>query len=339
MFRCAATIGGELKLVRAPQQGKKSHGKRYTDEEREEYLKAYREHYESDAPLDQPHLTLPVSRSTLYRWQAKERRDKESAADTQTIAAKRVERAIAILAAPPRIKVDDLRAIFELIFWLRWPTNAEDYSPFIASCFVSYLVKGRGYSRLSDLPRDEIDIIAAQIDVDAIVKFFSIDMFDVPSFEYGKYEGSGYTDRDFLSNLGHYFIFHAANGNPKSIKSAVTHIRRGLFDSRFYLTSESTFRARWRSHAATIPFLYVEAFHPLMRWDLDPSEPNFREYIDELLESREQIPDYLSRCKWAVRQFVSGLDPRALNRLSFPSFPEWLPEHSLEITTPQYPLA
>lgn len=307
-----------------------SNGKRYTLEEKEYIKQRFLELGELGKSVNDSLKELRVSQSTLYRWFG-ERAPAEQPSHNTVIAANRAQAAIEKLLGSPKTENDTLRALFEVIFWLRWPNNIKDHATFISSCFVSYYLRDSGCKKLSELSSYELKTLAREIEVEAILNIFSRNGYDPPMFIYNEF----HNEREFLATIGNYFIYHASIGQYRSIRSIADFVQKDDFHPRSVGSSETTLRKLWRSGAAAMPFLYVEIFHPtIIRWDIDPSSAGFRQEIDELLQNPDQIYQYFCRCKWAVHQFSKRMDKRAFQRLQFPLLPEWLPEEALVVKAP-----
>ncbi len=307
-----------------------SNGNRYTLEEKENIKQRFIELGELGKSVKDSLKELRVSQSTLYRWFG-EQVPAGQPSPNAVIAANRAQAAIEKLLCSPENQNDTLRALFEFIFWIRWPSNIKDNATFKTSCFVSYYLRDSGFKKLSEIRPHDLKTLAREIEIEAIMNIFSRDGYDPPLFIYNEF----HNEREFLATIGNYFIYHASIGQYKSIRSIADFVRKGDFDPRSVGSSETTLRKLWRSGAAAMPFLYVEIFHPtIIRWDIDPSSAGFREEINELLQNPDQIYQYFCRCKWAVHQFSKRMDKRAFQRLQFPLLPEWLPEEPLVVKSP-----
>ncbi|RUW89174.1 hypothetical protein [Mesorhizobium sp. M7A.F.Ca.US.010.02.1.1] len=291
--------------------------KRYSEIEKTAALKAYETKIAFGLTSTDAARKVSVPRKTLERWLDERKRHQEQTEASN--GTRLIETSIATLAAPGRFNPEAVRsALFAFVAWLRWPGEVRNLAAYVLLLHCGYLVQKYGVSRLQELPESEKKAIQNDIDISLIFDLF---LGKVVFPFHMDYEHEYYTRRDKNAEICSFFTNARHNSIDSSIGKAFHIVENNGFSKDFEM-GEKAFRAFWRSNAAVMPFDYVELYHfPTLDLGLDPEEPDFYEKIDDLLQRLPEIAEYLAGCKWAVREFRSSLDPRALTSIWSPGFP------------------
>lgn len=305
-----------------PKQGKASRGNRYSVANKQDILRRFDELMSSEKEKTAPEIAkeLDVALSTIYRWIASRRPAKRDQVQKNEIL-DRVEKSIAILSSDAGADDPQVRhAVFEFAYWLRWPNDLDNMSLTVAALHIAYLLENSTHRTMGDLPEDILYQVARLIEVDTLRRMFS-DKRDYINTLTNHPLGMGdYSEKDFLYQVGEYFVSGSLHGFPVSIEKAAYLCNFGLLDSR-YQCSTKTFRDKWRVNAVAIPFIFVELSTVGLDWELVPEADDFHQRTRSLLQRRKEVRDYFAASRWAVETMSTALDKRAFARLRFPEFP------------------
>ncbi|MER9444916.1 hypothetical protein NKI79_26765 [Mesorhizobium sp. M0340] len=258
---------------------------------------------------------------TLNRWED-ERRFSATKKDTAE-GKMAVENSIRVLSEHQSFSEGEvINALFAMAAWRRWPDLVHSHSAYVMLLHSSYLSKKYGFKKFSQLNEKQKLSFGDSIDLNDICRlilgtlhaplYFDLDGID-PKVKYSK--------RDLSADVGSFFINAKANGVAPSINNSFRILEAGAFTKPFTM-GEKAFRGFWRDNASVMPFDYVEAHgHRGLEFDLDPEDPGFVDQFDALLNKLPEVAQYIAACKWAVGEFKSALDLRALRTIWFPDFP------------------
>lgn len=225
-----------------------------------------------------------------------------------------------------------LEALFKFITWLRWPTKIEDHPAAITVCVISYLSQMHSAVTLDQLDEVDLKLVHRHLRLDTLQTLFSDAIFAMPSFVPWTFDGQRYDRSDLLADIAWFLLaYEPPTRDPRDapgLAKAYYATQNKLFKHK-WRGSHRTFRTLWLAYGVSSPFHYVERFHPTLEFTLDPSQPDFAQSVNELLEHRTALRPYFSRCKAAVELLLQRLDRRAAQALRFPTFPDDLPAESI----------
>ncbi|MBM2711075.1 hypothetical protein JQK88_07395 [Mesorhizobium caraganae] len=294
--------------------------KRYSEAEKTAALKTYESKIAFGLTAADAARSVSIPRKTLERWL--DERKRSQVQTEASVGTALIETSISILSGVGHFETGAIKsALFALVAWLRWPGEVRNLPGYVLLLHCGYLVKKYGVSRIQDLPLEEKGAIESSLDLSVIFDLFLGNMV-FP--RYMEYESEYYTRRDKNAEICSFFM-NAKESNIEPSIGKAFHVVENCGFSRDFEMGEKTFRSFWRSNASVMPFDYAELYHfPSLDLALDPEEPDFHKSIDDLLKRSRAIVEYLGGCKWAVREFHSSLDRRALSSIWTPNFPPQL---------------
>lgn len=265
-----------------------------------------------------------ISTASIYRW-CRQRDDIERHINAETMAPQlNIEGALQILISDLRVpEILKREALFQFLVWIRWPTNRGFHTPALINCIASYLKQRHNVVAIKALPSHEADVLLSYITLDVAARFSSPNAAFNPDFEIVTNQKSRYDDRQFFAEIVSYLLTEENNGHSR--RPTLDHLQILVKEGAFgvgWSMSPRTFEKFWRSRVASFPFLYVEQYHSPFDWSLNPSDADFAQSVDEIVETLDGMRTYLGRVKWVIRELELRLDPRAVRHINFPKLPD-----------------
>lgn len=310
----------------------RSPAKRHTPEERNIIIARFVEaRNKGMQPVDAV-AGLGTSLASIYRWQRTRSLSKGMPEPT-------LAQELSINAAIARLSDEQnedrhtfLEALFKLLAWLRWPTQPGDHPAAITVCVIAYLSYGRSAETLAQLPPDDLAFVVRHLRIDVLKRMCSFNVLLMPQFDLWETERRHYTQYDFIADITWFLLAY----QPTSSKSRdAVSLSKAYFASqnkvfrRTYQLSQRTFRDLWLKNGAAAPFHYVERHYPSLEFTLDPSSDYFASQVEEIFARRGDLRRYLGHCRAATELLQNRLDPRSLQALQFPQFPDSLPAEAI----------
>ncbi|RLQ86839.1 hypothetical protein D8780_00095 [Notoacmeibacter ruber] len=225
--------------------------------------------------------------------------------------------------------------ILEMSIWMAAPTSPQAYMPMASSLIIQYYLKKSNVKRLSDIPKEDLDLITRSISAKAFdfglrlttSSFIEPEPTIAPQPYMSKadrYEiGDNFTHRDYLVDLCWYLMTSKIDNNYRKFASLTLGrkaLASGALSGRWKI-SKSSFNEMLRRRGVTMPFLFVEQRHSKLEWRLDPTDVDFADFVDDLIEDHQAIRDFLSKSRWTAEQLELRLHPRAHLQRNLPIFP------------------
>lgn len=310
----------------------RSPAKRHTSEEQDIIISRFVEaRNKGMQPIDAV-AGLGTSLASIYRWQRTRNPSKRMPEPT-------LAQELSINAAIARLSDEQnedrhtfLEALFKLLAWLRWPTMPGDHPAAITVCVIAYLSHGRSDQTLAQLPPDDLAFVLRHLRIDLLKRICSFNALLMPQFDLWETERRHYTQYDFIADITWFLLaYQPPSSKPRdavSLSKAYFASQNKMF-RRTYELSQRTFRDLWLKNGAAAPFHYVERHHPDLEFTLDPSQEYFASQVEEAFARRGDLRRYLARCRTATELLRSRLDPRSLEALHFPQFPDSLPAEAI----------
>ena len=265
-----------------------------------------------------------ISTASIYRWQ-RQRDDIERAINAETIAAQLdINSALKILSSDSQASVTLKReALFQFLVWIRWPTNRGFHTPALINCISTYLAEKFKFVSIKELPSYEADVLLNYLTLDIAARLSSPNAAFNPDFEIVTNQKNRYDDRQFFAEVVSYLLTarDSHRGRGPTLSRLQNLVEAGAFGPGWSM-SPRTFENFWRSRAASFPFLYVEQYHSPFDWSLNPSDADFVQSVDEIVDALDGVRTYLGRVKWVIHELEQRLDSRAVRHISFPNLPE-----------------
>ncbi|MER9163596.1 hypothetical protein [Mesorhizobium sp. M0715] len=293
--------------------------KRYPQEDKERLLAVFNEHLNRGMTQIAAAARAGVPWRTLNRWEDEQRLQSKDPGEGE----KAVEDCIRVLSSYDRFAEDQvITALFSMIAWRRWPSLMHQHSAYVMLLCCVYLSRKYNVKKFSELTELQKQCFGGCLDLRNIAGLILGTLLTPLYFDLdGPDPKVRYSNKDLSADVGEFFINAKANDLTPSINKAFRILEARAF-SRPFEMGESSFRTFWKHNAAVIPFDYVEAnSFASLEFDLNPEDPDFVEQFDGLMGKMPEVARYLAASKWAVAEFKSALDYRALKTIWFPGFP------------------
>ncbi|MBZ9725310.1 hypothetical protein LB554_15265 [Mesorhizobium sp. CO1-1-11] len=267
-----------------------------------------------------------ASLSSIYRWKRDPGLFSQLAPDYEG-AMVRIDQAIAMLSREETDRSVRRQAILEIAIWLMWPMQVLERPMALMALSAVYFRRSRQAEALNDLEGADLEELSGIIDLRQFERMFEPETGFIPHFRCFNIDGKPFTARSVAGSIAWYFL--SADADKLDTRPSIQRAHKAINNHGFkydWGLSDKSFRSFWKSHAATMPMLYVEQFDSKIEWVLDPESDSFVDDLHEILDCPDLVQDFLSRSKWATRQIMSKVDKRALAGLRFPKFPDDLDE-------------
>ena len=299
-------------------------GLRLTPQQKVHYLDLITRDFASGLAVKDIAAKHGISTASIYRWW-RQRDDVEREINVDTIKSQLdIEGALQLLSSdmhvPEALKRE---ALFQFLVWIRWPANRGFHTPALINCIASYLKQRHDVVTINKLPSCESEVLLNYLTLDVAARFSSPNAAFNPDFEIVTNQKSRYDDRQFFAEVVGYLLTGDVNrrGRRPTLDHLQSLVEAGAFGPGWSM-SPRTFEKFWRSRVASFPFLYVEQYHSPFDWSLNPSDADFAQSVDEIVEALDGMQTYLGRVKWVIRELKLRLDPRAVRRINFPELPD-----------------
>lgn len=276
---------------------------------------------------------LEVSVATLYRWVA------DATACGEASVCMSATAAIEVLSVgEPVDREKYISAVIALSVWMKWPTEPRYHDAAFAALVVAYVCQTTNATKLDDLDTSSRRLIESSVPLEMIWKSCTPQSFEMPVFGEFRIDNQPYTASNVTRDIVWYLLAHAAIERREryrpSLNKALYLLQTASFRFKWRI-SRRTFDKFWKKVAPSAAFEFVAQDASSFNWSLDPADPLLSTYIDEIVDDREGVIRYLSRCCWATSELVRILHPTVLRQIAFPAFPEHLP--ALEMKVEQLP--
>ncbi|MCJ2091475.1 helix-turn-helix domain containing protein [Methylobacterium sp. J-072] len=266
-----------------------------------------------------------ISTASVYRWQRQsddiQRAMNSAAPDSQIRIA---DTLLQLCGDKDREPAATQEALFQLLCWIRWPSEPGFHAPAMINCITSYAAQKLGSLTIADLDQKQQDIIYKYLTLDLVKRLSSPQAAFNPDFEIVTNTKSRYDDRQFYAQIINYLIYNESSRTHsrrrRTLEKLKTLVEAGAFGPDWSM-SRRTFEHQWRSRACTFPFLYVEQYHSPFDWSLNPQDDDFAESVDEIVSNLADFPVYLGQVRGVMQQLHRVLDPRATRFIAFPKLP------------------
>lgn len=309
---------------RKPHLKRSQFGTRLTPQQKANYIDLITRDFVAGLNVKDISAKHGISTASIYRWW-RNRDEIELEINENTINSNLdIGTALRLLSSYVQVPEASKReALFQFLVWIRWPSNRGFHTPALINCIASYLKQSHNVVAIKELPINEADVLLSYLTLDVAARFSSPNAAFNPDFEIVTDRKSRYDDRQFFAEVVAYLLTTNINyhGRQPTLDHLQSLVESGGFGPGWSM-SPRTFEKFWRARVASFPFLYVEQYHSPFDWSLNPSDADFAQSVDEIVEALDGMRTYLGRVKWVISEMKTRLDPRAVRRINFPKLPD-----------------